>query len=293
MKSEPPFGLIGAGGLRRSYLTELPSLQAQLGPIKAATFSVARKYAKSLRAGYPVQPYRALELCPVIWVAVPHARLQETLAQLGRSLSVAGTEIVICSAEADSLSLQNLLRDARIATVNALDPRDLSLGYVAEGHAAPLKRLRRWFPRDGHRLLEVHPGAKPYLQAGRNLAGPILRSVATSALECMRSAGLKPRDAAELVQHFGIAGLEAASHAASSAATLESLKQSVQGIAIPLDGRPPRLETFYHDARALAIRYYAEAGVSGPKEPRPPVRESGEGSEAHEHAKVAAQGKSR
>lgn len=294
MKYEPRIGLIGAGGLRRSYLTELPSLQAQLGPIKAASFSVARKYAKSLRAGYPVQPYSALELCPAIWVAVPDARLRKTLEELAASISVAGIEIIICSAEVDSVSFPGLQRSgAFIATVNALDPDDLSLGYVAEGHAAPLKRIRKWFRQDRLRVLQVHQGTKPYLRAGCHLVGPVLRSAATAALEYLRAAGLKPRDALELIEHLGAGSLHAANHAASGAATLKTLKQVERGNVIPMDGRTTHLDSFYRDALALAIRYYSEAGAGTTKGPLPPGQESGATGDPAARAAMAGSGKGR
>ncbi len=294
MKFEPRIGLIGAGGLRRSYLTELPSLQEQLGPIKAASFSVAKKYAKSLRAGYPVQPYSALELCPVIWVAVPPTSLQATLEELAESISLSGTEIIICSPDADSLSFPWLLKSgALVATVNAVDPRDHSFGYVTEGHGAPLKHLHQWFRRDRLRLFQVHQGAKSHFRAGRYLAGEVLRSVATAALEYLRSAGLRPRDAAELAQHFGASSLQAASHAASGAASLETLKRAEQEAVIPSDGRVTRLDAFYRDALELAIRYGSESGAGGTKGPRPPGQASGAAGELAAHSFAAALGKAR
>jgi len=82
-------GIIGAGGVNRSFLARMPVLLTRVGPIKAASFRVARRIANTLRAGEAVMNYAALASCDLIWIAVPDAGLERIARDLAAAISKA------------------------------------------------------------------------------------------------------------------------------------------------------------------------------------------------------------
>src|SRR2546425_4315552 len=103
MRSARVTGLVGAGGVSRSYLARMPKLLGTLGPIKASSFRVARRIANTLRAGYAVSDYAALEPCHLICVAVPEAMLDRVVRDLAARAPLEGTLVLVCDSMRDSL----------------------------------------------------------------------------------------------------------------------------------------------------------------------------------------------
>ena len=92
MKTDRVSGLVGAGGVTRSFLARMPKSLATLGPIKAASFRVARRLSNTLRAGYAVSDYAALQPCTLIWLAVPDPMLDRVVRDLCARTPLKGTD---------------------------------------------------------------------------------------------------------------------------------------------------------------------------------------------------------
>ena len=90
MKKLSVMGLIGAGGVNRSFLARMPVLLGHLGPIKAASFRVARRIANTLHAGRAATGYADLEQCDLIWIAVPDAALDRVSKDLAAAIPLKG-----------------------------------------------------------------------------------------------------------------------------------------------------------------------------------------------------------
>src|SRR5579863_1794749 len=115
------WGLIGVGGSSRSYLARMPAVLERLGPVKASSFQVARRLANSLRAGYAISHYSALELCPLIWVFEPEAALDRIARDLTAQMPIHRSMIVLCESVRDSLWPSPLrTAGARIASLNVV-----------------------------------------------------------------------------------------------------------------------------------------------------------------------------
>jgi len=56
-------GLVGAGGVGRSFLARMPALLERIGPVKGASLRVSRRIANGLRAGTGVTDPRLAVLC--------------------------------------------------------------------------------------------------------------------------------------------------------------------------------------------------------------------------------------
>ena len=96
MKADQPMGLVVAGSVSRSVLARLPALLARLGPVKASSFQMSRRVARSLKAGYAISDYSALEPCSLIWIAVPESTVDRVVLDLAAQTPLRGTMIVLC-----------------------------------------------------------------------------------------------------------------------------------------------------------------------------------------------------
>ena len=95
-------GMIGAGGVNRSFLARMPIVLARMGPVKAASFRVARRIANAFRAGDAVTGYAALASCDLIWIVVPDAGLDRVSRDLAAATPLTGKLAVICGSARDS-----------------------------------------------------------------------------------------------------------------------------------------------------------------------------------------------
>src|SRR4051794_12047254 len=161
MKSRKPTGLVGFGGVNQSFLSRIPGLLEQLGPVKGSSLKVSRRIANGLRAGFGVAEYAALEACGIIWVYAPENLLDCISGQLASAIPLAGKIVVLCDALRDSLQPGPLrMAGARVVTVNCV-PESHERKFVGEGHPTALAELRKLLTPDHRRLLELRPGGKP------------------------------------------------------------------------------------------------------------------------------------
>ena len=82
MKADRGAGLVMAGGVNHSFVSRMPVLLRDLGPVKGASLRVARRIVNTMRAGFAVADYAALEPCGLIWLAVPDAMLDKVAKDL-------------------------------------------------------------------------------------------------------------------------------------------------------------------------------------------------------------------
>lgn len=250
-------GLIGAGSASQVFTARMPQLYARLGPVKGFSFSAARKLVKSLRAGFAVPNYQALEGCRAIWICVPDARIDVVVRDLAAQTAIHKTVVVVCESERDSASFDLLRsRGARVATLNCLgEGRKLSL--VAEGHREAL-RLLRGMVEDKRALIELHAGAKAGYLAGVHLITVLLRPWVASALACLQKAGVPRPMAVDLIEPLAIRTLHTQLRSGSKAlgsvveAELQhALEQTVSQLR-PLVSREADL---YAEGLRLALQY--------------------------------------
>lgn len=210
-------GLISAGGVAQSFLVRLSPLLARIGLVKAASLRVARRIARTLHAGVAVDSYAGLDSCRVIFIAVPDSLLQATARDLAREVPLAGKIIVVCGSDFASAALEPL-RDARTASLNALDPAARTL--ILEGEDCAVREIAAIFKgARAHRpkLITIH--SKPRYLAGVRFATDSIRPWIDAALESFRAAGFSRSDAAATVETLGYRTLRACVRTGNKPAT--------------------------------------------------------------------------
>jgi predicted short-subunit dehydrogenase-like oxidoreductase (DUF2520 family) len=200
MKSDLGMGLVSAGSVNRSFLARMPALHAHLGPVKATSFLTAKTAVRTLRAGYAVSHYYALELCKVIWIAVPETSLDRLSSELAAQMPVHRTMVVICDCVRESTAPNALTKTgARIATVNPVEgTREAQ--FVAEGDGHTVNAIKRLLSTERRKLLVLEPGAKPLYFAGLHLATHLVTPWVDASVRTLRAAGFPRANAVEIAE---------------------------------------------------------------------------------------------
>ena len=252
-------GMIGAGGVNRSFISRMPVLLARMGPVKAASFRVARRIANTMRAGHAVDDYEALEPCDVIWIAVPDSGLDRISRDLAAAVPLAGKVAVLCGSSRDSFWPGPLLAGgARVATLNCVEESGEKL-FVAEGDPFAMRAVSRAIAAEDRKLIHLRAASKALYLSGIHLATDLLLPWIAASVESLRDAGLSRVEATQVANALGGRALRSyvkAGPKAWSPTAADRLRLSIRRDLDTIRGVDPRLAALYTDGVEQALRYF-------------------------------------
>ncbi|MEK7409576.1 MAG: DUF2520 domain-containing protein [Acidobacteriota bacterium] len=260
MRKSRPVALIGAGQLSRSFVTKLPGLPGQLGPVIAPSFRLASRLVNSIRAGHPAQKYEDLHGCRSVLIAVPEALLPEVVSRM----AAAGMEwrrkvVLLCDSPLDSSELAPLA--ARGANTGSLTPmHGFAQRFVVEGHREAVKEARRLIHDPQARLFEIQRARKGLYLAALSFATGLFTPLADAALQCLRAAGLSRAAAESVAEDLFHKTLRAYLHAGRKA---WSGPLAVQRELEALEDLERPLAQYYRACVAAAFQRFAAPRRSG------------------------------
>ncbi len=230
MKVRKLAGLVGAGGVGRSFLARMPAIFERIGPVKGTSLRVSRRIANGLRTGAGVADYSAFEKCELIWMAVPGALARSISAELAGAISLQAKTIVLCDVMRDSFWPSPLrTAGARVATLNCIPESDERL-FVAEGFPESVAELRRLLTLEHRKLIELRPAAKPLYLSGIHLSSHLLLPWIAGAVKSLRAAGFSREEATGVVEVLGTKAPRAYGKAGPKA-----WKRACRGTSAPRD----------------------------------------------------------
>jgi hypothetical protein len=267
-RAREAWGLIGAGSTKGSYLSHMPSVLSRLGPVKASSFQVARRLANSLRAGFAVSHYSALEYCPWIWIYQPEHSLDRIARDLAAQMPIHDTRIVLCECSRESSSFGPLRgAGARVATLNLVEPSRGRL-FVAEGHSDALRVLNQLLVCEQRKLIQMPPAAKRLYFAGIHLAKYLPLPAIAASVESLRCAGFPRAQAAQVTGALvtrAAAAYDKAGRKAWNPGAESELRTSLESNAERLDQLDPRMAAVFSEGIRTALGYFGEAGSRLPR----------------------------
>jgi predicted short-subunit dehydrogenase-like oxidoreductase (DUF2520 family) len=268
MKTDRVSGLVGAGGVTRSFLARMPKSLAALGPIKAASFRVARRISNTLRAGYAVSDYAALQPCTLIWLAVPDLMLDSVVRDLSTHTPLSGTLVVLCDSVRDSFWLSPLRTvGARVASLNAvLESNERT--FVAEGDPGAVEELRRMTAAEKRKLIELRPASKALYFSGVHLATHLLLPWIAGSVESLRAAGLTRVEATQMAEAMGTRTLRAYGKAGRKAWNRDTALNLLRSLEVDLEtirAADPRLASLYAQGLEQALAFFEQPVAAGDK----------------------------
>lgn len=191
MRKQLPLGLVLEGNSTSSMVLRLPTVGAELGPVKSAVIRVARRSSNFLKAGYPVAKYEELQAAGLIFVRAPDAavpRLVEELCQA--KLIFKDLSFVLCESWLNSDVLRPLAdRGATVATIVSV-PSVKDKWFVVEGQLTAVRQIRRFMERNEARTFEILPGTKPLYFAAALLTTALPVPLFFNAQKALRASGI-------------------------------------------------------------------------------------------------------
>lgn len=259
-------GLVGAGGVSRSFLARMPALLSRLGPIKAASYRVARRIANALRSGSAVHDYSSLAVCDLIWLAVPDDALGPVVAEMASQAMLDGamlhdTTVILCESTRDTRWLAPLrAAGARVASLNTVAEANERI-FVAEGDRVAVAELRRRLAVENRKVIGLDPGSKPFYFTGVYLSSNLLLPWIAGAVESLRVAGFSRSEATRLAESLGARALrsyvKAGSKAWSPVAAAHLLEIAEHDLAAMRQSEP-RLAALYESGVDGALKFFRE-----------------------------------
>jgi hypothetical protein len=261
MRVKKTAGLVGAGGVSRSFLARMPALLAHLGPVKGASLQVSRRIANSLRAGFGVPAFPAFKDCSLIWIAVPENTLDSVARELASEIRLHGKMVVLCDTLRDSL-MPSPLRDAgaQVASLNCV-PASEERMFTAEGHPTPVAAIRRLLTTDARKVIVLRHAAKSLYLSGLYLGMDALFPRIAGAVESLRAAGFSRAEAVRAIQEWGGRAFRAYGKAGDKAwnrAAAEHLHRAIERDLAAIRSVDPRLAMLLSDSSASMHRYFRD-----------------------------------
>jgi hypothetical protein len=262
MKIRSTTGLVGSGGVNRSFVARMPALLAHLGPIKGSSLRISRRMANGLRAGVGVGDYAALQDCGFIWIFGPETTLDRVTAELAREVRLEGKMVVLCEVMRDSLWPSPLrTAGARVATLNCIPASDEGV-FVAEGCPAVISELRKLLAHEHRKLIELQPASKTLYLSGVHAGTHLLMPWIAGAVESFRAAGFTRSEATRTVQTLGSRALRAYAKAGAKAwnrTDAELLYRAIEADMEVIRRTDPRLAALYTDSVERLLRSFSKA----------------------------------
>jgi hypothetical protein len=258
MKVKKTAGLVGAGGVSRSFLARMPALLAHLGPVKGASLQVSRRIANNLRAGFGVSAFAAFKDCTLIWITVPENTLDSVTRELASEIRLNDKMVVVCDTLRDSVR-PSPLNDAgaQVASLNCVHASEERL-FIAEGHPATVAAIRRLLVTDGRKVIVLRHAGKPLYLSGLYLGTDALFPCIAGAAKSLRAAGFSRAEAVRVTQEWGGRALRAYGKAGDKAwnrAAAEHLFRAIDRDLAAIRLADLRLATLLSDSSASMHRY--------------------------------------
>jgi predicted short-subunit dehydrogenase-like oxidoreductase (DUF2520 family) len=265
MRAAPLTGLVGAGGVNRSFLARMPKLLGTLGPVKAASFRVARRIANTLGAGYPVSDYAALEDSTLILVDVPESTLDLVIGDLAAYTPLEGSAVILCDSIRDSLWPNPLrAKGASVASLNAI-PESNEQDFVAEGDPAAVAELRHLAALDKRKLIELQPASKALYFSGVHLVTNLLLPCIAGSVESLRAAGFTRSEATQVAQTLGTRTIRDYGKAGRKAWNRDmvlALRRNVEQELEIIRGADPHLADLYARGVEQALAFFEPESIT-------------------------------
>jgi len=194
------FAVAGGGRVSASFISRIPLLAQELGPVAARTYRLASRFVNQIGAGKPVRTFAELNNSKLILICAPISGVAAIASALEESVECRGKTILVCEDGADSSHLQSLrARGAAVGSIQTIPGFD-GLRFVGEGDPDALRKVRALVRKIGGRLDEVKSSKMPMYTAALSFGTSLLTPLLEASLQCFVDAGMKKVSAVQVVE---------------------------------------------------------------------------------------------
>jgi hypothetical protein len=207
------YGVIGAGGLSKSLIGQLPLKSRQIGPVVGVSFRVASRMANSLRAGYAARNAGELDEMPVILFHAPAGQVRIVADLLERArIEWKDKPLIFCDCEVPAPIVERFrMRGASTAVARQFG---IPGTIMVEGTAPALASAHRIASELRLRAVEIAPGTSDLFAATLTLSTAALTPLVNRAASLLRASGLRDKAAVSMatalfeqtIQEYGHSG---------------------------------------------------------------------------------------
>jgi hypothetical protein len=207
------YGVIGAGGLSKSLIGQLPRKSRQIGPVAGVSFRVASRMANSLRAGYAARNADELNETPVILFHAPADQVR-ILAELLQQAHINWEDkpVIFCDCEVPVLIVDRF--HSMGASTAVARQFGIAGTIMVEGSGPGLAGAHRIAAELRLRAVEIAPGSSDVFAATLTLATAVLTPLVNRAASMLRASGLRDKAAVSMatalfehtIQEYGHSG---------------------------------------------------------------------------------------
>ena len=193
------FAVAGGGRVSASFVSRLPRLAAELGPVAAQSYRLASRIVNSIGAGHPVREYADLNESPLILIFAPSSGVAQIVSALAESIECSGKTILLCNDGADSGYLAPLKsRGASVASIHLIPGFDKR--FVGEGDRGAIREARKLVKKFGGRLEEINANKMAVYSAGLSFGIGLFTALMEASMQCFQDAGMSKASAEKVVE---------------------------------------------------------------------------------------------
>jgi predicted short-subunit dehydrogenase-like oxidoreductase (DUF2520 family) len=247
------FAVAGGGRISSSFVTRLPNLATELGPIAAQSYRLASRIANTIGAGHPVRRYADLNASKLILICAPAKSVGAIVTALAQALDCRGKVILCCEGGVDSRQLAALR--AKGAAVGSMDtlPGFEGRRFVVEGDRAAVREAKRLVGCFGGRVEEISSARLGVYAAGLAFGSGLFTPLMEASVLCLQESGMQKASAMKVVEALFQSSLRAYMYAG---------RRSWSGVLANGDRAAARREIEALAAsHPVLARYYREAAL--------------------------------
>ena len=193
------FAVAGGGRVSASFVSRLPHLAAELGPVAAQSYRLASRIVNSIGAGHAVREYAELNDSPLILICAPSSVVAPIVSALADSIECSGKTILLCNDGADSGYLAPLqLRGASVASIHLIP--GFEKRFVGEGDRSAIREARKLVKKLGGRLEEINTNKVAVYSAGLSFGIGLFTALMEASMQCFLDAGMSKASAVKVVE---------------------------------------------------------------------------------------------
>lgn len=250
--------LFGAGAVAKSFLSRVPGLPAQLGPVGAPSFRLASRIVNAMKAGHAVKDLKEFRDCRVVLISVPDKVLPVALVHLGEApIEWQNKSVLLCDSGEDSCILAPLRqRGAAAASLNPVGgpaPR-----FIVEGDHMAVREAKLLVRELKGQIIELDSEKMAMYTAGQSLGSTLFVPLAAACVECIAAASGSTPGAMRIAEALFQRWLRAFVHAGKkswSGALASGDEGAVFRELEALHKANPSLERIYRELAIFALEW--------------------------------------
>jgi len=257
------YAVAGGGRVSASFVSRLPRLSIDLGPVAAQSYRLASRIVNSIGAGHAVKKYEDLDGSSLVLICAPVRGLAAIIQALEGAIECRGKIILLCESGSDSRRLAPLkAKGAGVGSIEPIPGFDGRL-FVTEGDREAVREAKALVRQLGAKAEEVQTAKMALYSAGLSFGAGLFTPLIEASSQCLQEAGLTKASAVKVAAALfenSLRGYIYAGRRSWRGPLADGDQTAIQGELEALRASKPILERYYDLLASLASELLAGTG---------------------------------